>query len=149
MHGRAGLIRLIVLSVGWCLAGSAIADDDDYPSWQPANDPAITTTGPIVMLPDRLHAGQADFPWQEAGVIAQFKPDQGPIPARVFAVDAPDNPVLLNGKTLCGEKSVTWIVMVPEPPGGLEIDAYSVTDKPTSISSPGLCGAFAYRRWAG
>jgi hypothetical protein len=129
------------------LASPLIADDDDYPTWQPANAAATATTGPIVMFPDRFNAGQANYPWQEAGVVAQFKPDQGPIPARVFAVGQPDNPVLINGKTMCGEKPVTWIVMVPQPPSGLEIDAYVAVDRPSSITSPGLCATFLYKRW--
>ena len=37
--------------------------------------------------------------------------------------------------------------MIPAPPAGLEIDAYSTTDKPSSIGSPGLCGTFSYKRW--
>ena len=37
--------------------------------------------------------------------------------------------------------------MIPAPPNGLEIDAYSGADKPASISSPGLCATFTYNRW--
>ena len=125
----------------------ALADDDDYPVWKPASDAAVSITGPIIMLPDRLKAGQVDFPWQPQGVVAQFKPDQGPIPARVFQVTQSTSPQMLNGNKLCGERAVNWIVMVPSPPNGLEIDAYSAAAEPATISSPGLCGTFSYTRW--
>ncbi len=129
------------------LAAAAWADDDDYPVWKPANDKAAAITGPIMLLPDRLKAGQVDLPWRAEGVVAQFKPDQGPIPARIYAVAQDMNPGFSSGATLCGDKAANWIVMVPAPPDGLEIDAYSAADKPSSISSPGLCGTFSYKRW--
>jgi hypothetical protein len=147
MRRACSLIPLTIVTIACGFAASALADDDDYPVWKPSSDTAVSTTGPIILLPDHLKAGQIDFPWQPDGVVAQFKPDQGPIPARVFQVSQASNPQLLNGARLCGEKTVTWIVMVPAPPDGLEIDAYSAADKPSSISSPGLCGTFSYKRW--
>ncbi|MBV9510708.1 MAG: hypothetical protein JO303_10550 [Caulobacteraceae bacterium] len=143
----AALISLIAAALG-CIATAALADDDDYPTWQPSSDAAVAITGPVILFPDRFNAGQANFPWQEDGVAPQFKPDQGPIPARIFKLAAtPAAPVLLNGARLCGDTAVKWIVMVPAPPNGLEIDAYGSDDKPASISSPGRCGTFDYRRW--
>ena len=141
--------RLIatITSIACACTVAAWADDDDYPVWKPSNDKAVNVTGPIMLLPDRLKAGQVDLPWQPEGVVPQFKPDQGPIPARVYAVAQATNPAFLNGARLCGEKTANWIVMVPAPPDGLEIDAYSAADKPSSISSPGLCGTFSYKRW--
>ena len=147
MQRAQSLILPTIIAFVCGFASSAVADDDDYPVWKPSSDTAVSVTGPIILLPDRLKAGQVDFPWQPDGVLAQFKPDQGPIPARVFGVAQSTNPELLNGKKLCGEKAVNWIVMVPAPPNGLEIDAYSGADKPSSISSPGLCGTFSYKRW--
>jgi hypothetical protein len=140
-----GLTAITV--VASLLAVAAVADDDDYPVWKPSSDTAVSITGPIMLLPDRLKAGQSSFPWRIAGALAQFKPDQGAIPARLFEVADATNPDLLNGKKLCGGKPVGWIVMVPAPPDGLEIDAYTSVDKPSSISSPGLCGTFTYKRW--
>ena len=145
---RTGFILSLAIIAAACgFAASATADDDDYPTWQPSSDTATSITGPIVMFPDRFRAGMVDFPWRQDDVIAQFKPDQGPIPARVFQLTAVANPELLNGAKLCGDKAVNWIVMVPAPPNGLEIDAYSAADKPSSIASPGLCATFFYKRW--
>jgi hypothetical protein len=140
--------RLILATAAlFAFAGVAVADDDDYPVWKPSSDAAVSVTGPIMLLPDRLKAGQANFPWRPAGPLAQFRPDQGAVPARLFEVADGTNPELLNGKKLCGDKAVGWIVMVPAPPNGLEIDAFDSPDKPASIGSPGLCGTFSYKRW--
>lgn len=147
MQRGAYLIPAAILAMTISLAGRAAADDDDYPTWLPSSEAAVSVTGPVILFPDRFNAGQANFPWKEDSVVAQFKPDQGPIPARVFQVTQTTNPPLLNGAKLCGEKTVNWIVMVPVPPGGLEIDAYSVADKPSSASSPGLCATYVYKRW--
>ena len=147
MRRARSLIPLAIIAFTFGFAALALADDDDYPVWKPSSDTAVSVTGPVILLPDRLKAGQVDLPWQPEGVVAQFKPDQGPIPARIFELAQATKPELLNGNKLCGEKAVNWIVMVPAPPDGLEIDAYSAADKPTSISSPGLCGTFSYKRW--
>ena len=147
MRRACCLIPLTIITIACGFAAPTLADDDDYPVWKPFSDAAVSVTGPIILLPDRLKAGQADFPWRPEGTAAQFKPDQGPIPARIYEVADATNPELLNGKKLCGDKAVSWIVMIPAPPDGLEIDAYSAADKPSSISSPGLCGTFSYKRW--
>jgi len=147
MRRARSLIPLTIITIACGFAAPSLADDDDYPVWKPSSDTAVSVTGPIILLPDRLKAGQANFPWRPAGALAQFKPDQASIPTRVFEVADGTNPELLDGKRLCGDKAVGWIVMVPAPPDGLEIDAYSSVDKPSSISSPGLCGTFTYKRW--
>jgi len=138
----SGLLALLAVGV----AGAVRADDDDYPTWRPASDMAVTATGPVILFPDRFNAGAANFPWQEDGVVQQFKPDQGPIPARIYKLTQPANPDLLNGHKLCEGKTVDWIVMVPAPPAGLEIDVYAGA-KPSGIGSPGLCATYLYKRW--
>jgi hypothetical protein len=145
---RAPILLPLTIAAAACgVAAAALADDDDYPTWKPSSAAAAAVTGPILLLPDRLKVGPVYLPWRADGVLPRFKPDQGPIPARVFALTDPANPALLNGKTLCGGDTVNWIVMAPAPPNGLEIDAFSGADKPSSISSPGLCGTFSYTRW--
>lgn len=129
-----------------CLAKAAMADDDDYPSWRPTNTAATSITGPIIVLPTRLHAGNADFPLHLDSSVATFKSGQGSIPARIYAVTSTANPGLLNGNKLCGDAPPKWIVVVPQPPMGLEIDAFYSADKPASPSSPGLCNTFSFTR---
>lgn len=127
-------------------ANVTLADDDDYPSWRPNSTTASSITGPIIVLPTRLHAGDANFPLRLDSSVADFKSGQNSIPARIYSVTSTDNPTLLNGNKLCGDTPPTWIVVVPQPPTGLEVDAFTGADKPTSPSSPGLCKTFAYMR---
>jgi hypothetical protein len=129
-----------------CLTGAALADDDDYPSWRPNSTTATSITGPVILLPNRLHAGNANFPLRMDSKVDAFRPGQGSIPSRIYAVTTPTNPVLLNGNKLCGDTPATWIVVVPQPPTGLEIDAFTSADKPASSTSPGLCATFTYMR---
>lgn len=129
-----------------CVASAAMADDDDYPSWRPNSTSAESITGPIIMQPNRMHAGNADILLRLDDTVATFKPGQDSIPARVYAVTSAANPALLNGNKLCGDTPPKWIVVVPQPPAGLEIDAFSGADKPASATSPGLCGTFSYIR---
>ena len=130
----------------FCLAPAALADDDDYPSWRPNSATATSITGPIILLPGRLHADNADFPLRLDSSVTDFKPGQNSIPAHVYAVTGTNNPPLLNGSKLCGDTPPTWIVVVPQPPTGLEIDAFTGADKPASATSPGLCKTFTYMR---
>ncbi|HEY1710181.1 MAG TPA: hypothetical protein VGG10_18065 [Rhizomicrobium sp.] len=130
-----------------CLVGIALADDDDYPSWRPNNTPANSVTGPIILLPNRMHAADADFPLHLNSQLPDFKPGQGSMPASVYAVTARVDSTLLNGQKLCSTGlPPVWIVVVPVPPDGLEVDAFNSIDKPVNASSPGLCGTFSYIR---
>lgn len=139
-------MAIAAFSAALCLANAALADDDDYPSWRPSNTAATSITGPIILLPARLHAGNANFALRLDSSVPAFKPGQGSIPARIYAVTSTTNPALLNGNKLCGDTPPTWIVVVPQPPLGLEIDAFSSVDKPASPASPGLCNTFSYIR---
>jgi hypothetical protein len=136
----------LVTAIGLCLVNAAFADDDDYPSWRPNNSSATDITGPIIVQPNRFHAGNADFPVRLDSTVAAFKSGQGSIPAHIYEVTSAANPTLLNGKKLCGDTPPTWIVVVPQPPMGLELDAFTGAEKPASAASPGLCNTFAYIR---
>ncbi len=139
-------MAIAAFAAALCLVNAALADDDDYPSWRPNSTTATTITGPVIVMPGRLHAVNTDFPLRMDSEVAEFKPGQGSIPARIYAVTSATNPPLLNGNKLCGDTPPTWIVVVPQPPTGLEIDAFTGTDKPASAASPGLCKTFTYMR---
>ncbi|HEY3638556.1 MAG TPA: hypothetical protein VGK90_10430 [Rhizomicrobium sp.] len=134
------------ISVVLCYSIPVLADDDDYPSWQPNSPAATSITGPIIVLPNRLHAGNTNFPMKLDSSVTAFKPGQSSFPARIYAVTSTDNPTLLNGNKLCGDTPPKWIVVVPQPPLGLEIDAFTSEEKPASADSPGLCKALSYTR---
>ncbi len=138
-------VAIAAIAATVCLAGVALADDDDYPSWRPNGKTAASITGPVILLPTKLRAANTDIPLRRDIEIAGFRAGQGDIPARLYAVTATTNPTLLNGNKLCSAQP-TWIVVVPLPPEGLQIDAFSSTEKPANESSPGLCGTFNYMR---
>jgi len=96
--------------------------------------------------PTRLHAANPDIALRLDSSVAAFRPGQNSIPARIYAVTSTANPPLLNGNKLCGDAPPKWIVVVPQPPMGLEVDAFSGADKPATPTSPGLCGTFSYIR---
>jgi hypothetical protein len=143
---RMSRMAIAAFPAALCLASAALADDDDYPSWRPNSTTAASITGPIIVQPSRLHAVNVDFHLHLDSSVAAFKPGQGPIPARIYAVTSTTNPALLNGNKLCGDTPPTWIVVVPQPPMGLEIDAFNSVDEPASPASPGLCNTFSYTR---
>jgi hypothetical protein len=93
-------VAVAAFAAAFCLINAALADDDDYPSWRPNSPEATSITGPIIVLPNRLHAGNANFPLKLDSSVADFKPGQNSIPARIYAVAGTDNPTLLNGSKL-------------------------------------------------
>ncbi len=136
----------VVIAIAFFFCHSALADDDDRAPWRPDNAAATTITGPIVVGRRSLHAGSAELSLRFNASIAVFKNGQNRFPAHIYAVTGMSNPSLLNGQTLCGDMPPTWIVLVPQPPLGLELDAYTSVEKPTSAASPGLCNTFTYVR---
>ncbi len=139
----------LATAVALCLVNAALADDDDYPSWRPNNAAATDITGPIIVQPKRLHAGNADFPLRLDSTAGGAKSSlvRILIPAAYLCNDKRgQSHTSFNGKKLCGDTPPTWIVVVPQPPMGLELDAFTGADKPVSTASPGLCNTFAYVR---
>jgi hypothetical protein len=140
-------VAIAAAAAALCVVGAALADDDDYPSWRPNNTTASSVTGPIILLPNRLHAADADFPLHLDSRVDGFKPGQAAIPASVYAVTARVDSTLLNGNKLCSTGlPPVWIVVVPMPPDGVEVEAFNSIGKPANASSPGLCGTYAYIR---
>ncbi|HEX3666790.1 MAG TPA: hypothetical protein VHU23_16310 [Rhizomicrobium sp.] len=139
-------VTIAAFAAAFCVTTAALADDDDYPSWRPDNKAANSITGPVIVEPTKLHAANADLLMHLDSSVTAFKSGQDSLPAHVYAVTGTTNPTLLNGNKLCGDGAPTWIVVVPQPPVGLEIDAFSGVDKPASVTSAGLCNTFSYKR---
>jgi hypothetical protein len=135
-----------VATIALCLSQAVLADDDDHAPWCPDNAAAISITGPIVVERKSLEAGKAKLSLRFDSSAAAFKPGQDKYPAHIYAVTRMSNPLLLNGQTLCGDQPPTWIVVVPQPPLGLELDVFTGLEKPASTSSAGLCNTLTYTR---
>jgi hypothetical protein len=140
------LVSCLAAVIALCLGNAALADDDDLPIWRPNNAAANDITGPITVERKTLHVGNAVFTLRLDSDVPAFRPGQGSFAAHIYRVTRMANPTLLDGKTLCGDVPPTWIVIVPQPPAGLEVDAFAGAEKPVDASSPGLCNTFAYIR---
>src|ERR1700749_532902 len=110
------------------------------------NAAAIAITGPVIVERKSLEIGKARISLRLDSSVAAFKAGQDRFPAHIYAVTRMSNPVLLGGQTLCGDRPPTWIVVVPQPPLGLELDIFASVEKPTSPASPGLCNTLTYVR---
>jgi hypothetical protein len=137
---------MAAITIALTLSQAAFADDDDRAPWRPDNAAALAITGPIIVERKSLEVGKVRFSLRLDSSAAAFKPGQDKFPAHIFAVTRMSNPLLLNGQTLCGDQPPTWIVVVPQPPLGLELDVFTGVERPTSPASPGLCNRFAYVR---
>ncbi|HTT96920.1 MAG TPA: hypothetical protein VMF58_02645 [Rhizomicrobium sp.] len=136
----------VIMSVVFGFSHIALADNDDRAPWRPENAAAISITGPIIVERKSLEVGKARFTMHLDSSQAAFKSGQDRFPAHIYAVTRMSNPILQNGQTLCGDNPPTWIVVVPQPPLGLELDVFTGVDRPTSTSSPGLCNTLVYTR---
>ena len=73
---------LATIASAFGFAAPALADDDDYPVWKPSNDTATAVTGPISCFPSALKRSGLQ-PLGRTASSPQFKPEQGPMPARI------------------------------------------------------------------
>jgi hypothetical protein len=135
-----------VLGIALGLAQAAFADNDDRAAWRPDNAAASSITGPIIVERKSLEIGKTRVSLRLNSSAAAFKPGQDKFPAHIYAVTRMSNPTLLGGQTLCGDQPPTWIVVVPQPPLGLELDVFSGLEKPANTASPGLCNTLTYVR---
>ena len=113
--------------------------------WIALSRTALAITGNIRLSPTRLHTERANFPLKVAADVPRFGGELGPVAARVLAVTAPTNPVLLNGNRLCGGP-VRWIVVSHTKDGALELDAFDSKRMPASVKWTGFCGSSFYTR---
>ena len=134
------------MTIALTLSHAAFADDDDHAAWRPNNAAATSITGPVLVERKSLEAGKTKMSLRFDSAATAFKSGQDKYPAHIYAVTRMSNPVFLNGQTLCGDVPPTWIVAVPQPPMGLELDVFTGLEKPTSPASPGLCNTFVYVR---
>jgi len=136
----------IAIAIALTVSHAAFADNDDRAAWRPNNAAAVSITGPVIVERKSLEVGKARFSMRLDSSVAAFKSGQDRFPAHIYAVTRMSNPTLLNGQTLCGDMPPTWIVAVPQPPLGLELDVFTGVEKPTSPTSPGHCNTLSYVR---
>ena len=113
--------------------------------WIATSTASMGITGDILLSPTRLRMADINFPLRVVADVPRFEGEFGPVAARVLAVTAPKNPVLLNGNRLC-RGPVRWIVVSHHKYEGLELDAFESKRMPTSVRSAGSCGVLFYSR---
>jgi hypothetical protein len=139
--------RRVAALAALCCAYAAAAQVASAPdAWSPSSTSSVSFTGPITLSPTGLTAQGVAFPLRLNARVAAFHSDDGPRPARIFAVTRPTNPPLLNGNRLCGAGPAKWLVAVDRAPGQLELIAAIGPAPPRREESPGVCGIFYYDR---
>jgi hypothetical protein len=114
-------------------------------AWSPSSTSSVSFTGPVTLSPTSLTAYGATFPLRQTARVAAFHSDDGPRPARIFAITQPMNPPLLNGNHLCGD-APAWLVAVDRAPGELELIAATGPAPPKREEAANVCGIYYYDR---
>lgn len=144
MIARAAAIALVALGCAHT-AMAAGAPEVAAVAWSPSGTSSVSFTGPITLSPTSLIAYGATFPLRLTARLAAFHADDGPRPARIFAVTQPTNPPLLNGNHLCGS-APTWLVAVDRAPGQLELIVATGSSPPRREEAANVCGIYDYDR---
>jgi hypothetical protein len=142
-----GLMAALLLPT----AGAAAAAEQ----WEATSTTAMAITGNVTFSPDRItFKNGASLPLMLVGHAAAFEtvPNQR-VPADLYKVTAPADPLLLNGTRLCGggpiQKPVTYIAVWPVPASGGRqgrgMNVFSGATPPQpSGSRTGECGLYFY-----
>lgn len=118
--------------------------------WEATSTIAMAITGNVTLSPDRItFQNGASLPLTLVGHAAAFEtPTNQRVPADLYKVTAPANPLLLHGNRLCGTP-VTYIAVWPVPASGGRqgrgMNVFSGATPPLpSGSRTGECGLFFY-----
>jgi hypothetical protein len=125
-------------------AGEAAAEQ-----WEATSTTAISITGNVTFAPNRItFQNGASLPLAPVGHTDSFEAQGARVPADLYKVTAPADPLLLNGNRLC-DGPVTWIITwsLSASPGrqGRGIAMFS-SRKPPPPGGPraGECGTYFY-----
>lgn len=158
-HRPARVKRALTIAIGLSAfpvlgghaADAAEAADSAGTKWTAISTTAMGITGDIVLAEDRI-----TFANGESLTIAPVND----APAGIFRVDPPQNPVLLQGNTLCGEGPARFIVTArEEAASGLDaspilyLKVFSGENAPPASTllgmasdAPDLCAILNYER---
>jgi hypothetical protein len=148
-HRAARVKRALAIAIGLSalavLGGHAAAmtlklPNPPWTKWTAISTTAMGITGDIVLAEDRI-----TFANGESLSIASVSGAA----AGIFRVDPPQNPVLLQGNTLCGDDPATFIVTAREE--GLKVFSGENAPPASTLSgmssdAPDLCGILNYER---
>lgn len=130
------LIRAAVLTGLSALAASPAVAGEKGEKWRAMSTTAIAITGDISVFSDHMVFGNG----QRVSLTAVGKSGRN---ARIFKLDVPANPKLLNGNTLCGPKAVQFVAFSKLDATTLSLSVFDRKEAPTS-SDDGPCGIYNY-----
>ena len=150
---RPVLIRLLLALLLLAVAAPALALAATPEQWEAVSNTAMAITGNVRLSPDRItfQNGQP-LPLVSAGTLPQFGGPTGPVSATLYSVTKPDDPVVLHGNRLCGDKGrhpATFIAVWKPALVGSDIDPramaiFSGNARPTVADGPDFCGTYFY-----
>jgi hypothetical protein len=139
------LTALVAQSSAWAAAAGE--------QWTAYSKTAVAITGNITFSSDRVTFGDGkSLPLAPAGAVPDFLTLWGKRNASLFRVTAPDDPVLLHGARLCGNRPpqpVTFIAISILPPdvGTLDLramDVFSGAEPPKGVEDTHFCANFNF-----
>lgn len=108
--------------------------------WTPSSGTAQAVTGPVTISDEEIVFGNG-----EALPLRSVAPG-------LYAVETSDNPLLLNGNTICGPRALTYLVVAREG-GTLFLSAFDGPERPAvsddPLSQSGRCALYIYERTTG
>jgi hypothetical protein len=114
--------------------------------WEATSRTAMAITGNVTFSPTKVtFQNGKSLSLEAAGNLADLDTGGTRGPAVVYRVIHPENPVLLNGNTLCG-KPATYIAVISAPQrGGRPVRSMEVSyGPPARAISDSTCGVFNY-----
>ncbi|MEG6507837.1 hypothetical protein V6C03_02535 [Methyloligella sp. 2.7D] len=108
--------------------------------WEAASTTAISITGDITLSDDKITFAD--------GKTLNLRPLGGDKPG-VYAIDPPENPTLLNGNKLCGDKPPTFIVAGRPNDDNLYLKVFDTDEAPAAsneLMQPGMCAGYNFGR---
>ena len=145
MTSRTMLVTGLVAALLLRTAAAAAAEQ-----WEATSTVAMAITGNVTFSPDRItFQNGASWPLTLVGHAAAFETALNQrVPADLYKVTAPANPLLLHGNRLCGTP-MTYIAVWPIPASGgregrgMNVFSSAAAPPPSGLRT-GECGLFFY-----
>ncbi|MDE2583340.1 MAG: hypothetical protein KGL52_17015 [Rhodospirillales bacterium] len=155
---HAGLLPLLLAACAAAPASPSATPSAAGPPerWTATSTTSVSITGDVTFQPGKVtFQNGRSLALARIGPVADFKTLLGTVPATLYRVTPPADPVLENDNRLCGQGRHSWLVTFvviwrPSPlPGDVSprmMDTFSGRAAPGSEQDAGFCGSFAYDR---
>jgi hypothetical protein len=148
-YAKARLI--MVLIAGLCCATESAATAQSQEYWSAASTTAISITENVEFSRSRIVFGNGaslEICWVVAGRGLTWAPGMREQPVQIFKITNPGNPKLMNGNTLCGPSTPSYLTVLEEPGAGstqVFLTALTGAGTPTvNDYKERICAGFTY-----